>query len=426
MRRVIALALMAGVVGEIACASAGAPPGGPEDHAPPQIVKLTPDSGQTNVHPKQVEIRFDEVISDRGSGAAAIDQLFLISPRTSAPKISWHRSRVTIKPARGFLPNTAYRVTVLPGVADLRGNVRRTPETFLFSTGQGFPPYGILGVVFDWAGQAVAKNAYVEALSHPDTTIAYVAQTDSAGDFELGPLPAGSYTVRALIDQNSNRAVDRNEKWDTTTVTVTDTRPVVELDAIERDTVPPAITGIEVVDSLTLRLTFDKPLDPKLPLQPALIRIQRADSTPLEITGVEWASTYDRRRQAADSAKRAQAADSLRRAQAADTAKRADTARARPPARPTTQPAMPPGVRPPPPPRKPKAPPPDRAIVVTLSPRTPMHPSETLRLSAGGLRNLVGKAAPLGPRSFNVPKPAPHDSTAKPPAGAIRRPPLGP
>lgn len=423
MRRVIALALAAAAGSGVACASAGAPPGGPEDHSPPQVVKLTPDSGQTNVHPKQVEIRFDEVISDRGSGSNAIDQLFLISPRTSAPKIGWHRSRVTIKPARGFLPNTAYRVTVLPGVADLRGNVRHEPESFLFSTGETFPPYSILGTVFDWTGQSVAKNAYVEALSHPDTTIAYVAETDSAGAFEVGPLPAGTYTVRALIDQNSNRALDRNEKWDTTTVTVSDARRVVELDAIERDTVPPAIAGIDVLDSLTLRLTFDKPLDPALPLQPALIQIQRADSTPVEIDRVEWSRVYDRRKQAADSAKRAQEADSIRRAQAADTAKRADTARARPPARPTAPPAALPGVRPAPPPPKPKAPPPDKAIVVILSPRNPMHPGETLRLRATGLRNLIGNSAPLGPRAFNVPKPAPRDSTAKPPGDPVRRPP---
>jgi hypothetical protein len=413
---VIALALAAGAAGGIACASAGAPPGGPEDHAPPQIVKISPESGQTNVHPKEVEVRFDEVVTDRGSGATAIDQLFLISPRTSATRVSWHRSRVTIRPARGFLPNTAYRITVLPGVADLRGNSRHDAETMLFSTGPDFPPYSILGVVFDWASQAVAKNAYVEAITHPDTSIAYVAATDSTGSFEVGPLPAGTYTLRALIDQNANRTVDRNEKWDTTTVTVSDARRVVELDAIERDTVPPAIANVDVLDSVTLRLTFDKPLDPAIPLQPALVQVQRADSTPVEVQRVEWASVYERRAQAADSAKRAQAADSARRAQP-------DTARGRPPARPTPPPAAPSGVRPPPPPRKPKAPPPEKAIVLSMSPRTPMHSGETLRIQANGLRNLVGKSAPLGPRAFNVPKPAPRDTTNKPPADSVRRPP---
>jgi Big-like domain-containing protein len=432
VRRVIGLALAAGAVGGIACASAGTPPGGPEDKLPPKVLTITPESGQTNVHPKEVEIRFDEVVSDRGSGPSAIDQLFLISPRTSATRVAWHRSRVTVKPARGFLPNTAYRITVLPGVADLRGNIRKDQATALFSTGSDFPPYSILGVVFDWSTQAVARGAYVEAIAHPDTNIAYVAATDTAGDFEVGPLPAGTYTLRGLIDQNGNRVPDRNEKWDTTTVTVSDARRVVELDAIERDTVPPAIANIDAPDSLTLRVTFDKPLDPAIVLQPALFRVQRADSTPLEIGRVEWASAYEHRVQAADSAKRAQAADSARRAQedsarrarGADTARRGDTARARPAPRPSAPPA-PSGVRPPPPPRKPKAPPPEKAVVLSLSPQTPMHPGETLRIRANGLRNLVGKSAPLGPRAFNVPKPAPHDSTNKPPAAPppARRPP---
>jgi len=152
-------------------------------------------------------------------------------------------------------------------------------------------------------------------------------------------------------------------------------------------------------------------------LQPALVQLERADSTPIEIQRVEWASVYERRAQAADSAKRAQAADSARRAQP-------DTARARPPARPTPPPAAPSGARPPPPPRKPKAPPPEKAIVLSVSPRTPMHPGETLRIRANGFRNLVGKSAPLGPRAFNVPKPAPRDTTNKPPADSVRRPPL--
>jgi hypothetical protein len=239
VRRLIAVALLAG------CASAGAPPGGPEDHAPPAIVTVTPDSGQTNANPKQVEFRFDEVVSDRPSGATALDQLFLVSPRrgNEAPNVSWHRSRITIKPRRGFLPNTAYRVTMLPGISDLRGNVRKEGASVLFSTGASFPALSILGRVFDWAAQRPVSGAYVEAVSSADTNVVYLAATDTSGQFDVGPLPAGQYLVRALIDQNSNRTLDRNEKWDTTTKTITDTRPVIELDAIERDSTPAAFSG---------------------------------------------------------------------------------------------------------------------------------------------------------------------------------------
>jgi hypothetical protein len=120
--------------------------------------------------------------------------------------------------------------------------------------------------------------------------------------------------VRGLIDQNANRILDRNEKWDTVSVPVQTRSPIVELDAIERDTTPAFFENVIAVDSVTLRLTFDKPLDPGIQLQPAIFRVQRADSSELEIVRVQWQSAYDQARQA----------------QVADSLKRADTARVQP------------------------------------------------------------------------------------------------
>ena len=402
MRRLIALVLVG------SCASAGAPPGGPEDHAPPEIVKVTPDSGTTNVHPKEVEFRFDEVVSDRPAGATALDQLFLISPRTAggSANVSWHRSRITVRPARGFRPNTAYRITMLPGIADLRGNVRRSGASILFSTGAGFPQFSIPGRVFDWAAQKVANGVYIEAISRADTNVVFLAATDSTGQFDVGPLDAGTYTVRALIDQNANRTLDRNEKWDTTTVTVSDVRPVIELDAIERDSAAAAFQTVVVDDSVTIHVTFDKPLDPAIPLQPALVRLQRADSAELNVTKVEWGAAFDQARQA----------------QLADSARRADTTRARQPAAPPPPVSTPGGPRAAPPPPKPKRPPPDRVIAITLSPTTPVLSGGTYRITARGLRNLVGNSTAIT-RTFSVAKPAPKDTTHKTAADSVRRPP---
>jgi len=151
-----------------ACASAGPPPGGPEDHSPPQIISLRPDSGQLNAKVKEVQFQFDEVVSDRPTGAASLDRMFLISPRNGEPRVSWHRSRISVRPERGFRDSTAYRITMLPGIADLRGNVRKDGATLVFSTGPTFPTLGIVGTVFDWAGQAIAKGAYVEAVAKRD------------------------------------------------------------------------------------------------------------------------------------------------------------------------------------------------------------------------------------------------------------------
>jgi len=289
VRRLILL--LAGVA---ACASAGPPPGGPEDHEPPQIVSTTPDSGQLNVKVKEVQFRFDEVVSDRPSGAAGLDRMFLISPRNGDPRVSWHRSRITVRPQRGFRDSTAYRITMLPGIADLRGNVRKEGATLVFSTGSVFPTLGIVGTVFDWSGQNVAKGAYVEAIAKRDTSIVYLSASDTSGQFDLGPLPPGDYLVRALIDQNSNRLFDRNEKWDSASVTVAATRPSVEMDLIERDSVPPAFADVVVDDSVTLTITFDKAIDPATPLQPALVAVRRADSSAITVTEVRWGTAAAR------------------------------------------------------------------------------------------------------------------------------------
>ena len=409
MRRLIALVLVGG------CASAGAPPGGPERHVPPDIVTVTPDSGATNVKIKEVEFRFDEVVSDRpASSAAGLDQLFLVSPRNGNAVVSWHRSRITVRPRNGFRPNTAYRITMLPGLVDLRGNVRKDSRSILFSTGATFPAFSILGRVFDWAAQRTSPGAYIEAILRTDTSVVYLAATDTSGQFDVGPLPAGNYLVRALIDANSNRVLDRNEKWDTVTVAITGVRPVVELDAIERDSTPPLFQNVTAVDSVTLRVTFDKALDPRLPLQPALVRIQRPDSSQLEVRTVQFQAAFDRAKQLADSAHRA---DSL-----------AAAARAAPPPA-TTPPTAPPiaptpggaAGRAPPPPPKPRLPAPDHGIVVNLSPTTPLTPG-TYVITAKGFRNLVGNARDAS-RIFTVAKPTPRD-TARTKADSARRPPV--
>jgi hypothetical protein len=382
------------------------------------ITGVSPDSGETKVNIRQVEFRFDEVVSDKPSGGSAtLDGLFLISPRDGSPDVSWHRSRITVAPRKGFRPNTAYRVTMLPGLVDLRGNILKQGRTILFSTGETFPPFQIIGRVFDWDAQHPANGAIVEAISKQDTTLVYVTATDSSGQFDVGPLPAGQYLLRAIIDANSNRALDRTEKWDTTTANVTTSSPGgFELDAIERDTLPAAIVNVTVEDSVTLRVTFDKALDPAIPLQPALVRVQRADSTALDVIRVQWGSTFDRAKQALDSINRAKA-DSA--ALASDTTRRPPPAAATAPATPPRgAPPVPGGARPAPPAPKPRALPPEKTIVIDLAPRTPLSPGRYV-VSARGLRNLLGRPNDVR-RGFTV-APPPDSTRRRPAADSTRR-----
>ena len=134
----------------VACASPGVPPGGPERHVPAAITRTEPDTNAVNVRGKQFVIHFDEVIAEKPGSAASLNDLVLISPRNSAPDVDWHRTSLSIHPHKGWLPNTAYTVTLLPGIADLRGNVRTTETVVSFSTGPTIPATSISGELFDW------------------------------------------------------------------------------------------------------------------------------------------------------------------------------------------------------------------------------------------------------------------------------------
>lgn len=280
MRRLIAAVLFG-----LGCASPGMPPGGPPDTAPPQIMAIIPDSGSVGVKPKEVIFRFDEVVAERPPSVTTLADLFLISPRDGVPDVSWHRDAITVKPTHGWRANTPYTVIMMPGLADIRGNVRKTGVTTFFSTGPTIPRTRASGQVFDWVTGAPAAGALVESFVQPDSIHPYVALADTAGGFVLEHLPPARYTVRAYLDRNKNMGIDPSEPWDSTSVNLSDSARI-ELLLFVHDTVPPRLRDVAAVDSLTLRLPFDKPVDPALKLTAANFALVGPDSVAVPIASV--------------------------------------------------------------------------------------------------------------------------------------------
>jgi hypothetical protein len=379
VRRLIALA--ATIFATFACASASPPPGGPEDHAPPKLVRVTPDTNAVNVRDDAVSFYFDETINDRGSGAQEVGNYFLVSPSDGAPHVSWHRSRIDVRPRNGFRPNTAYTVTLLPGLSDLRNNPMRAGAAVVFATGPTIPTGRITGVAFDWAAERPAARAFMQALT-PDS-VTYLAQADSLGHFTIGPLAPGSYLVRAVIDQNGNRALDRNEPYDSATVVVPQAAPI-ELRTAVRDTLPPRMLSVTSSDSLSLLVTFDRLVDPTYAFAPDSFRLVAADSTVVPITRVLTPRELERESQARQQA-------------TADSARRVDSLAGKviPPR--TTPPTRPAGSTP-------SVPPPFTTL--TLRVQHPLAPNATYRLSLRSARGLTGRMT-ASERSFTTPRPPP-------------------
>ncbi|MEO7041671.1 MAG: Ig-like domain-containing protein [Gemmatimonadaceae bacterium] len=269
-----------------ACASPGLPPGGPERHVPPAIVRIQPDTNSVNVRGREFVIKFDEVISEHPSNASSLGDLVLISPRSGAPRVDWHRSSISIRPSKGWKANTAYTVTLLPGVADLRGNVMRTQTVVTFSTGTSIPQTTLSGTIFDWLTGIPSNSGLIEAHTPNDTMTVYLAASDSIGHYSMRGLPPAQYLVRGIIDANRNRALDPSEAYDTTAVYLKDSLNL-ELLAFAHDSTGPKLGNVRASDSVTLHATFETPLDPRAPLATSEFRLAGPDSVGIAIVSVK-------------------------------------------------------------------------------------------------------------------------------------------
>lgn len=360
-----------------ACASPGMPPGGPPDVAAPQVLAIVPDSGRVGVTPREVIFRFDEVVNERPQSVTNLADLFLISPRDGAPRVSWNRDEIAVRPRGDWRPNTAYTVTMMGGLADIRGNVRNAGASTFFSTGPTLPRTRITGLVFDWVGGAPAIGALLEAYVPPDSARAYVAVSDSGGRFALEHLPPGRYLVRAIVDRNRNRGIDAGEPWDSASVTLADSS-AVELFAFARDTVAPRIRDVNVVDSLSIRVSFDRPVDPTQQLTTANFAVVGRDSLPVGLAGVIVGGA---------DAGAATSPDTAARPVPADTLARPLPTMSRP--RPVTE------------------------VVIRLV--RPLTPAASYRIRAIGLRGLLGSVG-NSERSYTAPGPTP-----RPPTDSVTR-----
>ena len=365
----------------LACASQGDPPGGPPDAAPPVLVGIVPESGAVNTVPGRVEFRFDEVVSERPSGAPSLEQMILISPSDGLPRVEWRRRTIAVRPRRDWKPNAVYTVTLLPGIADLRGNVMKAGASVIFATGPTIPDTRIAGTLYDWVAGTPARGGAIEAISLPDSII-YVTRTDSTGRFTLAHLPPGSYAFRAWIDANNDRDLDPREAYDSTSVALRDTATLTLL-AFVHDTLPPRINTVTVVDSMTLRVELNQPVDPEQAIDTTRFRLTAPDSSPIALRTVLAADAWDRAR-----------ADSIARA---DTTRRTPPRQAPPPARDSVV--------------LPRPVPVSRFVVVT---GVPLQPEISYRLVAVEVRNLLGRAG-TSARVFTMPRRAPTDTTRQVP-----------
>ena len=418
--RAAALLLLAG------CANQAAPPGGPPDQAPPLVLKVTPEDKSVGAKPKAVVLQFDEVISETPVGAKDLSDLVFISPQSGIPEVNWGRSKIEIRPSKGWKSNTVYSVVIKRGLQDLRNNAIDSTIQLVFSTGGPIPTTRIAGVAFDWAAGNGLAGALVEAIAPDSTTYQVVA--DASGRYVLQYLPPGPYLLRAYGDRNTSRSLDPIEVWDSVSVTLTQSADV-EFYSFAHDTVGLRVSEVTPQDSGVLKVVFDKPYAPGRIFLPGEVIIKRADSSLVRVRRVQTITDRNmadslRAKARADSVSQAAArldstpalrarTDSLARVRRADsvaaaarTAREARAAQARAAAATRgSRPGPPIDTLPPPKMRRPVL---YNEIYVTLD--TVLEPQKQFRLSVENLRSLSGTVRSPA-RTFTTPRAPKTDST---------------
>lgn len=287
-RQVAGLGLLATLW--VGCAKIEDPPGGPPDFTSPVLLGIVPDSGTVlDGFDDELEFQFDEVIQERSGGG--LENLVIVSPRPEQTEVSWRRSRVTVQPKGGWHPGVVYQVTLLPGVTDLRNNRLDTTLTVIFSTGGDIPNTRLTGTVVDWEQGRVGAGALVEAILLPDSLV-YVANADSVGDFVMAHVPPGDYLMLASIDQNNDRERGSREAFDSVSVALDSAASHVFWTFVH-DTLGPRVTGLSMVDSVTVRIELSQPPNPSVSAEGAVEVFALPDSTPVAVRAVWTEDVYD-------------------------------------------------------------------------------------------------------------------------------------
>jgi uncharacterized protein (DUF2141 family) len=194
------------------CAEVAPPPGGEVDKTSPKILASTPLNGATMVAPGSViDIQFSEYVS------APAGRGVYISPRQSRePKVKWKGNRLQITLDSAFSPEKTYVVSLMRGLADLRGNQFDSNAQVAFSTGANLDSGRVSGTVE--AGGKPASGVYVGLFSIEDVTKPgtnwdslfpiYLTTTNKSGEFDLRYLPSTEFALATFTDANRNDRIN--------------------------------------------------------------------------------------------------------------------------------------------------------------------------------------------------------------------------
>ena len=193
------------------CANVGMPTGGPEDEAPPVVVRSIPEANALNYQKKEIFIEFDELIKLKDYRTK-----FIVSPPVNEqPTVEERGNRVLITFEEDLQPNTTYTLDFADAIVDNNeGNVLEN-YSFSFSTGEYIDSLQVSGNLYDADDLSPSEGVLIFLHNNlNDTAIQKLvpirmAKTNAQGRFNIRNVSPGKYRIYALDDANRNYKFDQ-------------------------------------------------------------------------------------------------------------------------------------------------------------------------------------------------------------------------
>lgn len=266
----------------VACAKEEPPPGTGPDREAPRVIRLRPEYGASVPgFDGKASVRFDEPLSDPRN---------LTRNVTGSPaglyRVQAGRRGLEIRPEDDWIAGAVYFIRLPAGATDLLRNRTDEPVEWLFRVGGTVPDTEVKGRLIDRVsgrGEPGGRLLFLSADSVP-----YTAVSDTGGTYRLPGLPAGDYLVVGFMDQNRNYRYDATfETGDTVSFEMAEGGRVADFEVVmlPADSTPPRVATAEAIDSVTIRVELDDPLDPEADLVPASVVVH--DSTTGAVIAVD-------------------------------------------------------------------------------------------------------------------------------------------
>lgn len=209
-RYTLFLAISILVLVTISCARIISPTGGLEDEVPPNLIRSTPNAGETNYSGSTIVLAFDERVQTK-----SIETDLIITPKPNGSfKTRVNKNEVILTFFEPFQENTTYSLSFANTIQDVTNSNAATDLSLSFSTGPYIDSLTITGKVLNLYTQEPVENALVSLFSAKDSldilkgAANYYSKTDTAGVYTFANLPNGDFRVYAVRDKNNNSKAD--------------------------------------------------------------------------------------------------------------------------------------------------------------------------------------------------------------------------